>query len=161
MRLSDLKPPRGARSRRKRVGRGPGSTSGKTAGRGSKGQLSRSGGTSRPWFEGGQMPLQRRVPKRGFVNPRRREYQIVNVGQLTRFEPSTEVDFELLCRRRLAHRRGGPVKILGHGDLGIPLTVRASAFSKTAREKIVAQGGTVEVTEECSRASRTSSRSRS
>jgi len=147
VRLSRLHPPPGSRTKRKRVGRGPGSTLGKTSGRGTKGQLSRSGGRSHPWFEGGQMPLQRRVPKRGFVNPHRREFQVVNVGDLARFDASATIDFDLMCERRLVRRRGGPVKVLGRGELSIPLTVRANAFSKSAREKIEALGGKAEVIE--------------
>jgi large subunit ribosomal protein L15 len=117
---------------------------GKTAGRGQKGQKARSGGGVRPGFEGGQMPLVRRLPKRGFKNPFRVEYEVVNVGQLNIFEPGTEVTPELLRARRLV-RRDLPVKILGEGELDRPLVVRAQAFSASAREKIVAASGTAEV----------------
>jgi len=139
-----LKPAPGSHTKKTRRGRGVGSGLGKTAGRGQKGQKARSGGGVRPGFEGGQMPLVRRLPKRGFKNPFRVEYEVVNVGQLNIFEPGTEVTPELLRQRRLV-RRDLPVKILGEGELDRPLTVRAQAFSASAREKIQAASGTAEV----------------
>ncbi|MCL8206529.1 MAG: 50S ribosomal protein L15 [Actinomycetia bacterium] len=144
MRLHELKPAPGSKTKKTRRGRGIGSGLGKTAGRGQKGQKARSGGGVRPGFEGGQMPLVRRLPKRGFKNPFRVEYEVVNVGQLNIFEPGTEVTPELLRARRLV-RRDLPVKILGEGELDRPLVVRAQAFSASAREKIVAASGTAEV----------------
>ena len=144
MRLHELKPAPGSHTKKTRRGRGVGSGLGKTAGRGQKGQKARSGGGVRPGFEGGQMPLVRRLPKRGFKNPFRVEYEVVNVGQLNIFEPGTEVTPELLRQRRLV-RRDLPVKILGEGELDRPLTVRAQAFSASAREKIQAASGTAEV----------------
>jgi large subunit ribosomal protein L15 len=144
VRLHELKPAPGSKTKKTRRGRGIGSGLGKTAGRGQKGQKARSGGGVRPGFEGGQMPLVRRLPKRGFKNPFRVEYEVVNVGQLNIFEPGTEVTPELLRARRLV-RRDLPVKILGEGELDRPLVVRAQAFSASAREKIVAASGTAEV----------------
>jgi large subunit ribosomal protein L15 len=144
VRLHDLKPNPGARPRRKRLGRGIGSGLGKTSGRGQKGQKARSGGGVRPGFEGGQMPLVRRLPKRGFKNPFRVEYEVVNVGQLNRFEPGTEVTPDLLREHRLV-RRKGPVKILGEGELDRPLVVKAAAFSESAAAKIRAASGRAEV----------------
>ena len=144
MRLHDLKSTPGARARRTRRGRGLGSGLGKTAGRGTKGQKARSGGGVRPGFEGGQMPLIRRLPKRGFKNPFRVEYEVVNVGQLNLFEPGTEVTTDMLRARRLV-RRNLPVKILGDGELERPLTVHAQKFSKSARAKIEAAQGKAEV----------------
>jgi len=136
--LGHLHPAPGATRPRKRVGRGPGSGQGKTAGRGHKGRRSRSGG-----YEGGQMPLQRRLPKRGFRPVAREEYAIVNLAKLALFEPGTTVGPEELRSRRLV-RGGRRVKCLGDGALPHALTVRLHAFSKTARERITAAGGTVE-----------------
>ncbi|MCL4495584.1 MAG: 50S ribosomal protein L15 [Firmicutes bacterium] len=144
MRLHDIKSSPGSRSKRTRRGRGLGSGLGKTAGRGHKGQKARSGGSIRPGFEGGQMPLQRRLPKRGFVNPFRVEYEIVNVGDLNQFEANTVVTVGLLKERRLV-RRNKPVKVLGEGALDRPLTVQVNAFSKSAKEKIEAVSGRAEV----------------
>ncbi|MBX5467842.1 MAG: 50S ribosomal protein L15 [Firmicutes bacterium] len=144
MRLHELRPAPGSNTPKTRRGRGIGSGLGKTAGRGTKGQKARSGGHIRPGFEGGQMPLYRRLPKRGFVNPFRVEYEVVNLKDLNRFEPGTEVTPELLRQVRLV-RRPLPVKILGEGELDRPLVVRAQAFSKSAREKIEAAQGRAEV----------------
>jgi large subunit ribosomal protein L15 len=141
--LGHLHPAPGATRPRKRVGRGPGSGQGKTAGRGHKGRRSRSGGNSPPGYEGGQMPLQRRLPKRGFRPLARREYAIVNLGQLAVFAAGTTVGPEELRSRRLV-RGEQLVKCLGDGALPHALTVRVHAFSKTARERITAVGGTVE-----------------
>ncbi|MCG0238187.1 MAG: 50S ribosomal protein L15 [Firmicutes bacterium] len=148
MQLHDLRPAPGSKRKPKRVGRGIGSGHGKTSTRGTKGQWARSGGGVRPGFEGGQMPLQRRVPKRGFTNaPFKKVYEIVNVKALNRFEAGTEVTPELLIAHRLAHGDKDGIKILGEGDLEKPLTVKAHAFSKSALEKITAAGGKAEVLE--------------
>lgn len=145
MKMHELSPNPGARRQRKRVGRGIGSGHGKTAGRGHKGQNARSGGGVRPGFEGGQMPLQRRIPKRGFTNIFKKEFAIVNVEALNRFEAGTVVTPELLRETRLAKGGKDGIKILGTGELEKGLTVQADAFSKSAIEKITAAGGKVEV----------------
>lgn len=145
MKLNLLGPARGARKAPKRVGRGTGSGHGKTSCRGSKGQTSRSGGGVRPGFEGGQMPLARRLPKRGFYNVFRVEYQAVNVGRLGIFEPGSEIDPQSLLNRRLIRRKGLPVKILGNGEVNRPLTVKAHAVSAAARKKIEEAGGSIEL----------------
>ena len=143
--LSNLRRPEGAHRSRKRLGRGPGSGTGKTAGRGHKGQKARTGGGVHPWFEGGQMPLQRRVPKRGFKNPFRVAYQVVNVSALDGIE-ETEITLELLDAYRLVDLGSGkPVKILGKGDIDRKITVHAHAASASAKSKIEAAGGTVEL----------------
>lgn len=144
MDLGSLKPAEGARHHDKRLGRGHGSGHGKTSGKGSKGQLSRSGHKYRPWFEGGQMPIQRRLPKRGFHSPFRTEYQIVNVGDLEKID-TEEITLEVLQDAGLTSKNKGPVKILGDGDAPKNLKVSANAFSKSAEEKITSAGGTVEV----------------
>jgi len=144
MDLSNLKPPKGATRKRKRVGRGPGSGQGKTAGRGSKGAQSRSGYHKKRGFEGGQMPLHRRVPKRGFHNPFRIEYAVVNLDDLmARFAAGSVVTPEALHELRLVTRKL-PIKVLGRGDISIALTVKAHKFSGKAAEKIAAAGGSVE-----------------
>jgi large subunit ribosomal protein L15 len=145
MSLNNLRPPKGAKQSPKRVGRGKGSGLGKTAGRGHKGAQSRSGWKNKRGFEGGQMPLHRRVPKRGFHNPFRTEYAVINLDTLgTVFTAGTIVTPELLREHGLL--RGGqlPVKVLGRGDIGVALTVRADRFSGKAAEKIQAAGGTAE-----------------
>jgi large subunit ribosomal protein L15 len=142
--LHDLRPAPGATHSRKRVGRGPGSGHGKTAGRGNKGQKSRSGYRHLRGFEGGQMPLHRRVPKRGFTNVFRVEYDIVNVSDLDRFEAGTAVTPQALAELRLA-RASRPVKILGNGEIAKALTVSAHKFSAGARARIEAAGGRCEV----------------
>jgi large subunit ribosomal protein L15 len=141
MNLNSMKPPKGARRAPKRVGRGPGSGLGKTSARGHKGQRARTGGTSKVGFEGGQMPMARRLPKRGFKNPFRVEFQPVNVGDLKRFDAGSMVDPAALCGAGLATRRGGPVKVLASGAIDRPLTVHAHAFSKAAVDAIAAAGG--------------------
>lgn len=141
MKLHDLSPAPGSKHARKRVGRGPGSGLGKTAGRGHKGGQSRAGYRVRPGFEGGQMPLVRRVPKRGFTNEFRIEYAVVNVGRLS--DLGSTVGPDLLVERGLVHA-GRPVKVLGHGDVTTAMTVSAHRFSKSAREKIEAAGGRCE-----------------
>ena len=143
MDLSDLKPPAGARKPRKRIGRGPGSGHGKTSTRGHKGQYSRSGASWRPGREGGQMPLHRRLPKRGFYSPFRVEYQVVNLDALANITTEA-VDPESLRRLRLVRTKTKPVKILGDGAIERALVVRAHAFSRTAQEKITAAGGRCE-----------------
>jgi large subunit ribosomal protein L15 len=142
--VQDLRPSSGATRPRKRVGRGPGSGHGKTAGRGHKGQKSRSGYRHQRGFEGGQMPLHRRVPKRGFTNIFRREYDVVNLSDLDRFDAGDSVTPQELAKRRLAHGRR-PVKILGDGELKKALTVSAHKFSESARARIEAAGGRCEV----------------
>jgi len=142
--VQDLRPARGATRSRKRIGRGPGSGHGKTAGRGNKGQKSRSGYRHQRGFEGGQMPLHRRVPKRGFTNIFRVEYDIVNLCDLERFDAGDSVTPEKLAERRLAHGRR-PVKILGDGELKKALTVSAHKFSASAKSRIEAAGGSCEV----------------
>ncbi len=144
--LDRLAPPKGATSSPKRVGRGPGSGTGKTAGRGVKGQGKRSAGRATPfWFEGGQMPLVRRLPKRGFFNRDRVEYQIVNVSALTVFEAGSTVDTEALRARGLIRRNGGGVKILGQGDAPKKLVLKVQRVSGSARKKIEEAGGSVEL----------------
>ena len=149
MKLHDLKPSPGATKRRKRVGRGISAGKGKTAGRGEKGQNKRSGGGKGPYFEGGQLPLVRRLPTlRGFTNRNRVAYQPVNVARLAAlFEPGTEVTPELLVEARVIRAHGGPVVILGSGEINTPLHVKAHRFSASARQKIEAAGGAVEVME--------------
>ena len=145
MRLNQIKPAAGAKHAKKRVGRGIGSGSGKTAGRGHKGAKSRSGFKFKRGFEGGQMPLHRRVPKRGFHNPFRVEYEVVNLDAIAeRFDAGAEVTPELLREHGLIGRTGG-VKVLARGDIAKKLTIRAHKFSGKAAEKIAAAGGTAEV----------------
>lgn len=144
MRLNTIKPALGASKNRKRIGRGPGSGHGKTATKGHKGQKARSGGNVKAGFEGGQMPMQRRLPKRGFTPLSRVEYGIVNVSDLNLFEPNTVVDTSLLVKSGLVSHSVSGVKILGTGELDRPLTVRADRFSESARAKIAAAGGVVE-----------------
>ena len=142
--LSSLHPSVGARKAPKRVGRGPGSGHGKTASRGHKGLKARSGGGRGPGFEGGQMPLQRRLPKRGFTNVFKVEYQIVNVGDLNSFESQTVVTPSVLQEVGKIRSLRKPVKILGEGDLSVSLTIKADKLSQTAKQKIVDAGGNVE-----------------
>ncbi|HEX2457899.1 MAG TPA: 50S ribosomal protein L15 [Vicinamibacterales bacterium] len=145
MSLSKLRPPAGATHSKKRVGRGQGSGNGKTAGRGHKGAKSRSGFTHKRGFEGGQMPLHRRVPKRGFHNPFRKEYEVVNLDTLAeRFESGVEITPDVLREHGLVGRTG-PVKVLARGDIAKALTIRAHKFSGKAAEKIQAAGGKAEV----------------
>ena len=146
MSLNNLRPPRGAKHAKKRIGRGQGSGNGKTAGRGHKGAKSRSGFKHKRGFEGGQMPLHRRVPKRGFHNPFRTEYAVVNLDVLAeRFDAGTVITPELLRERGVIHGTRQPIKVLARGDVSKKLTVRAHKFSGKAAEKIAAAGGTVEV----------------
>ena len=143
--LSNLKPPRGSRHRKVRVGRGMGSKMGKTSGAGNKGQQSRRGYSRRPGFEGGQMPLHRRLPKRGFTAPDSTTYAVVNVDMLNAFEAGETVSPELLFNLGVLRVKREGVKVLGNGELKVALTVQAHAFSKSAEEKITAAGGKVEV----------------
>jgi large subunit ribosomal protein L15 len=151
IRLGNLSPPSGSTRKGKKVGRGPGSGHGKTSTRGHKGQLSRAGAKRRSWFEGGQMPLQRRVPKRGFTNIFRKEFQVVNLSALSEAisraaeTAKDPISIEVLNRMGLVKGKNLPVKILGNGEIRGAITVRANAFSKKAKEKIEAAGGKVEV----------------
>jgi large subunit ribosomal protein L15 len=145
MRLHELKSPKGARTEKKRKGRGIGSGLGKTSGAGHKGQKARSGGGVRPGFEGGQMPLQRAIPKRGFTSIFKKEYNEINIARLNVFADGTEVTPELLKQEGLIKSVKDGVRILGSGELERSLTVKAQGFSKTAAEKIQAAGGKVEV----------------
>jgi large subunit ribosomal protein L15 len=145
MRVHDLSPAPGSRKKGKRVGRGPGSGHGKTACRGHKGQRSRSGGGVRPGFEGGQMPLQRRLPKRGFTNLFKKQYALVNLRDLDRFEPNSTLDIHALKDAGLVKKGKDGVKVLGDGDISVPLAVKVNRVTKPAREKIEAAGGTVEL----------------
>ncbi|HJM38949.1 MAG TPA: 50S ribosomal protein L15 [Planctomycetota bacterium] len=146
MQIHDVTPKGVKYPNRKRVGRGVGSGLGKTAGRGHKGQNSRSGGGVRPGFEGGQMPLFRKVPKRGFTNARfKKHYTLVNVQSLNSFPEGTEVELASVLEKGLARRTGGMLKVLGQGEISVKLTVRAHRFSDSAKAKIEAAGGTVEV----------------
>ncbi|BAB03872.1 50S ribosomal protein L15 [Halalkalibacterium halodurans] len=145
MKLHELKPAEGSRKVRNRVGRGIGSGNGKTAGKGHKGQNARSGGGVRPGFEGGQNPLYRRLPKRGFTNPTRKEFAVVNLEKLNRFEDGTEVSPELLLETGVVSNAKDGIKILGNGKLEKKLTVKANKFSASAVEAIEAAGGKTEV----------------
>ena len=145
VKLSNLRPPRGSRHKKVRVGRGMGSKLGKTAGKGNKGQQSRAGYSRRWGFEGGQMPLHRRIPKRGFRNPFGTDYAIVNVESLNVFAAGANVTPEGLLERRIVRQAALGVKILGTGELKVALTVRAHRFSKSAEQKIVAAGGKIEL----------------
>jgi large subunit ribosomal protein L15 len=143
--LGKLQPPRGAKKGRKRVGRGPGSGHGKTACKGHKGQKARSGAPIRPGFEGGQMPLQRRLPKRGFRNIFKERFALVNVRDLNRFPAGAVVDTDALKKAGLVKHVYDGVKILGDGDLQVAVTVKAQKFTEAARKKIEAAAGKVEV----------------
>jgi large subunit ribosomal protein L15 len=145
MKLNELLPPDGSRRPPKRVGRGVGSGKGKTAGRGTKGHNSRSGGGVRPGFEGGQMPLHRRLPKRGFTNIFKKKIAVINIRDLYRFESGSIVDEAALIRTGLVKGRRDGIKLLGQGEIKIPLTIKVNEVSKNAREKIIAAGGNVEV----------------
>ncbi|WP_438348986.1 50S ribosomal protein L15 [Paenibacillus sp. FA6] len=145
MKLHELSSAPGSKKERKRVGRGPSSGTGKTSGRGHKGQNSRSGGGVRPGFEGGQNPLYRRLPKRGFTNPTRKEYAIINIEDLNNFAADTEVTPEFLFENGIVKNAKSGIKILGNGEITIKLTVKANKFSQSAVEKIEAAGGKTEV----------------
>lgn len=146
MKLHELKPAEGSRHTRKRLGRGIGSGTGKTAGRGHKGQNARSGGGVRPGFEGGQNPLYRRLPKRGFTNPTRKEYAVINLNVLNNFSEGTEITPELLAEKGYVKQVKAGVKVLAEGEVSVRnLTVKAHKFSEAAVEKITAAGGKTEV----------------
>lgn len=145
MKLHELSPADGAKKSPKRVGRGGGSGLGKTSGRGHKGQKARSGGSVRPGFEGGQMPLTRRLPKRGFTNIFAKVYSTVNLSDLESFEDGTVVDAALLKEKRIIRKMNDGLKILGNGDITHKLTVKADKFTKSAEQKIIAAGGNAEV----------------
>ncbi len=145
MKLHELSPQKGSKRARRRVGRGLGSGLGKTSGRGTKGLYARSGGSSRPGFEGGQMPLYRRLPKRGFTNIFAADYAQVNVEQLNRFENGDVVDPVSLIEKGILKNVRDGIRILGNGELSKSVTVKAHGFTQTAREKIEAAGGKVEV----------------
>lgn len=149
MKLNELRPAPGARSKPKRVGRGKGSGLGKTSGRGSKGLRARSGGGTPPGYEGGQMPLQRRLPKRGFRNIFRKEFAIVQVRDLNRFEAGTVVDIPSLRKAGLVNDLKDGVKLLATGEVNRPLTVKVNRASQAAARKIEAAGGTLEVAPSC------------
>lgn len=145
MKLHELKPANGSRKAPKRIGRGTGSGLGRNAGKGEKGQKARSGGGVRLGFEGGQMPLFRRLPKRGFKNLFAKEFSVINIDRLNVFDEGTEVTPELLLSKGIVNKSKNGVKILGNGELEKKLTVKAAKFSKSAVEKIEAAGGKVEV----------------
>ena len=145
MKLFELKPAEGSTTAARRLGRGPGSGLGKTSGKGHKGAKARSGGGKRPGFEGGQMPLTRQLPKRGFTNIFATEYATVNVGDLEVFENGTEVTVALLLEKKIVRKELDGLKVLGNGNLTKKLTVKAQKVSETAKAKIEAAGGTVEV----------------
>lgn len=145
MKLHELKPVAGATHSKKRVGRGTGSGLGKTSTRGHKGQNARSGGGVRPGFEGGQTPLFKRLPKRGFSNINRIEYDIINLEQLNGFKEGTVVDSKLLVKEGLLNKNFNRIKVLGNGKLNVKLTVRAHKFSKSAEQGIKDAGGNIEV----------------
>ena len=144
MELNSIKPAIGSTRNKKRIGRGPGSGHGKTATKGHKGQKARSGGSIKAGFEGGQMPMQRRLPKRGFTPLQRKEYTLVNLGQLEVFESGTTVDMELLIKSGLVGKLLDGLKVLAKGELTKSLTIKAHKFSVAAKEKIVAAGGSIE-----------------
>jgi len=145
MKLNELSPPKGSRKPPKRLGRGVGSGTGKTAGRGTKGQNSRSGGGVRPGFEGGQMPIHRRLPKRGFTNIFRKDFAVINIRDLFRFESGSTVDEVALVREGLVKGKRDGIKLLGQGEIKYPLKIRINKISKAAKEKITAAGGEIEV----------------
>ena len=145
MNLSNLKPTPGSTHSKKRLGRGIGSGTGKTAGKGHKGQNARSGGGTRPGFEGGQTPWFKRIPKRGFTNRFRKEYATVNVSALNKYPEGTVVDTELLLKDRLIRKELDGLKVLGDGEITVKLTVKTNKITKSAQDKIEAAGGSVEV----------------
>ena len=143
MNLGTLKPPEGSRKKRKRIGRGDGSGHGGTSTKGHKGQNARSGGRVRPGFEGGQMPLSRRLPKRGFRNPFRRNIVIINIDQLKRFPEGSVIDKDALLEAGLVNRIGDGIKVLGKGNIAYPISVKVDMISRGAKDKIEAAGGSV------------------
>jgi len=147
MKLNELSPAKGSRKDPKRLGRGVGSGSGKTAGRGNKGFNSRSGGGVRPGYEGGQMPLHRRLPKRGFANIFRKNIAVINIRDLKRFEKGSVVDEAALIQAGLVSGKRDEIKLLGHGEIDYALEIKLNKISKNAREKVEAAGGKIEVIE--------------
>lgn len=145
MKLNELAPPKGAHKNRKRLGRGVAAGTGKTAGRGSKGHNSRSGGGVRPGFEGGQMPIHRRLPKRGFTNIFKKHYAIINISDLAKFESGETVNEAELIKRGLVHGKRDGIKLLANGDIDYPLTIQIDKISAAAKQKIEAAGGNIEV----------------
>jgi large subunit ribosomal protein L15 len=145
MNLGSLKPPDGSRKKRKRVGRGDGSGHGGTSCKGHKGQNARSGGGVRPGFEGGQMPLSRRLPKRGFRNPFRKEIVTINIEQLNKFSKGSVIDKEVLVRAGLVKGKADGIKVLGKGNIEYPISLKIDMISRGAREKIEAAGGSITV----------------
>ena len=145
IKIHELSPVEGSRQKRKRVARGLGSGHGRTSCRGHKGQNSRSGGGVRLGFEGGQMPLQRRIPKRGFTNIFKKRFEIINVMDLNRFEPNSNLDAEALKKAGLVKGRGNGIKLLGNGEISHPVLIKVHKLSKSAKEKIEASGGKVDI----------------
>ncbi len=145
MKLNELSPSPGSLKNRKRIGRGPGSGFGTTAGRGYNGQNSRSGGGVRPGYEGGQMPIHRRLPKRGFTNIFKKKYAIINIQDLSKFESGSVVDEQAAIKAGLVKGKRDGIKLLGMGEISVPLTIKSFLVSKTAQDKIEKAGGTVEV----------------
>jgi len=145
MKLNELSPPKGSKTSRKRLGRGPGSGTGKTSGKGHKGHNARSGGGVRPGFEGGQMPIQRRLPKVGFANIFKKKIAVVNIRDLSKFESGSVVDEAALIRSGIIRGRRDGIKLLSQGDIALPLTIKVNGASRTAKEKIEKAGGKVEV----------------
>lgn len=145
MKLNELSPPKGSKTSRKRLGRGPGSGTGKTSGKGHKGHNARSGGGVRPGFEGGQMPIQRRLPKVGFANIFKKKIAIVNIRDLSKFESGSVVDEAALIRSGIIKGKRDGIKLLSQGDIAVPLTLKVNGASRTAKEKIEKAGGKVEV----------------
>ena len=148
MRVHDLSPAEGSRKKRKRVGRGPGSGHGKTSCRGHKGQNSRSGGGVPRGFEGGQMPLQRRLPKRGFTNIFKKEYTVINIRDLQRFSPNTTLDREALIQAGLIKKNKNRIKLLANGEITIPLHLKIDKVSEMAKQKIESAGGKIELNQD-------------
>jgi large subunit ribosomal protein L15 len=145
MKLNELSPPKGSKASRKRLGRGPGSGTGKTSGKGHKGHNARSGGGVRPGYEGGQMPIQRRLPKVGFTNIFKKKYAIVNIRDLSKFESGSVVDEAALIRSGIIKGRRDGIKLLSQGDITIPLILKVNGASGKAKEKIEKAGGKIEV----------------
>jgi len=143
MKLNEISPAKGAVKKRKRVGCGPGSGHGKTSTRGHKGQNSRSGGGVPPWFEGGQMPLQRRLPKRGFTNINRVKYQVINLDDLAKFESGTKINRGVLIEAGLVKKASEPVKVLGRGELKVALEIEVDHISRSAAKAVLDAGGSV------------------
>jgi len=145
MKLHELTPAKGSRKLKKRLGRGVGSGFGKTAGRGTKGFNSRSGGGVRPGYEGGQMPIHRRLPKRGFTNIFAKRYEIINIRDLSNFEENSIIDFDLLSKAGFVKRKKDKIKLLANGEIKYPLTIKVNKASGNAIKKIEAAGGTIEI----------------